>query len=52
MMNSVRAQLDRLFAVDAMASVVLGILALGAPHGLWTASTGITYNHAVHETLR
>ena len=50
-MQALRARLDQLFAVDAMASVVIGVLALGAPHGLWELLGG-SYSHAVHETLR
>jgi hypothetical protein len=52
MMNDARAQLDRLFAVDAGASVVFGILALLAPHGVLTSLSGGLYSHGVHETLR
>ena len=51
-MNEARAQLDRLFAVDAAASVVFGILALLAPHGILTSLSGGLYSHGVHETLR
>jgi hypothetical protein len=49
--NSARSQLDRLFAFDAVASVVFGILSLLAPHGILLGIAG-SYNHAVHETLR
>mgnify|MGYP005871790351 CR=1 FL=1 len=50
-MHALRARLDQLFAVDALASVIIGVLALGAPHGLWEYLGG-SYSHAVHETLR
>ena len=51
-MNSAREQLDRLFAFDAGASFVFGILALLAPHGVLTFVNGGLYSHGVHETLR
>ena len=51
-MNNARQQLDRLFAVDAGASVVFGLLSLLAPHGFLTKLGGGSYNHSVHETLR
>lgn len=51
-MNNPREQLDRLFSFDAGFSVVFGLLSLLAPHGLVSAVTGGSYNHAVHETLR
>ena len=50
-MNQHRAQLDSLFTVDASASVVFGVLALLAPHGVLNTLFG-AYNHSVHETLR
>jgi hypothetical protein len=50
-MQAARAHLDQLFAVDAMASVVIGVFALGAPHGWWEYLGG-SYSHSVHETLR
>jgi hypothetical protein len=46
-----RVQLDRLFAFDAAISVVFGLLALLAPHGI-ISKIGGGYNHSVHETLR
>ena len=51
-MNQQRHRLDQLFAVDAVASVVFGILALLAPHGVLIGLSGGSYNHSVHETLR
>jgi hypothetical protein len=51
-MNNARQQLDRLFAFDAGASFVFGILALLAPHGVLTSLSGGLYSHGVHETLR
>jgi hypothetical protein len=51
-MNNPRAQLDRLFAVDAYASVVFGCLSMLAPHGVLTKISGGSYSHAFHETLR
>jgi len=52
-MNHLRTRLDQLFAIDAIASVIFGLLALLAPHGvLVELSGGMGYNHAVHETLR
>ena len=51
-MNYAREQLDRLFAVDAAASVIFGALALLAPHGVLTSLSGGMYSHGVHETLR
>lgn len=52
-MNQLRARLDMLLALDAGASVVLGLLALLAPHGIWTTLfTPQLYNPTVHETLR
>ena len=47
----IRKRLDKLFVVDSIASVVFGLVALLAPHGLLV---GIfkEYNHSVHETLR
>ena len=51
-MNNPRQQLDRLFAVDAFASMVFGILSIVAPHGAMAKIGGGSYNHAVHETLR
>jgi hypothetical protein len=53
MVNDARAQLDQLFAFDAAASLVFGVIALGAPHGLLQKVVGKGgYNHSVHETLR
>mmetsp|Transcript_26057 Transcript_26057/g.47091 ORF Transcript_26057/g.47091 Transcript_26057/m.47091 type:complete len:146 (-) Transcript_26057:658-1095(-) len=51
-MNDARTQLDRLFAVDATASVVFGVLSLLSPHGVLTFVSGGMYSHGVHETLR
>lgn len=51
-MNDARTQLDRLFAVDAAASVVFGVLSLLSPHGVLTSVSGGMYSHGVHETLR
>jgi hypothetical protein len=52
-MNHLRTRLDQLFAFDSVASVLFGILALLAPHGvLVTISGGLGYSHSVHETLR
>mmetsp|Transcript_12700 Transcript_12700/g.16675 ORF Transcript_12700/g.16675 Transcript_12700/m.16675 type:complete len:148 (+) Transcript_12700:197-640(+) len=50
--TSSRKRLDQLFAFDACASLVFGILALAAPHGLMKQLGGGFYNHSVHETLR
>ena len=51
--HNTRTQLDRLFAIDSLASSVFGILSLLAPHGLLAQlSGGGSYNHATHETLR
>lgn len=50
--NTARQQLDQLFAADAAASVVFGVLALLTPHGTLRAMSGGVYNHSVHETLR
>jgi hypothetical protein len=53
-MHKTRAHLDQLFAIDAVCSVIFGVTALLAPHGLWQGLPGLvgTYNHSVHETLR
>lgn len=51
-MNNARQQLDRLFALDAYASVIFGVLSLLAPHGVLASLAGGSYNHSVHETLR
>jgi hypothetical protein len=50
-MDNPRVQLDRLFAFDAAISVVFGLCALLAPHGI-VSKIGGGYNHNVHETLR
>jgi hypothetical protein len=50
-MDNPRVQLDRLFTLDAAISVVFGLLALLAPHGI-ISKVGGGYNHSVHETLR
>ena len=50
--HAARQQLDRLFAFDAGFSLVFGVLALVAPHGILAALAGGFYNHSVHETLR
>lgn len=50
--SSVRQQLDHLFAADAGASVVFGVVSLLTPHGILKAMSGGEYNHSVHETLR
>ena len=47
-----RHQLDLLFAVDAVVSIIFGILAILAPHGFMAKIGGGSYNHSVHETLR
>ena len=52
MHQHLRARLDQLFAIDAAASVLFGILALLAPHGVLTKLSGGSYNHSVHEALR
>lgn len=49
---SARVQLDRLFAFDAAASALFGVLSLLAPHHLIQQLGGGSYNHSVHETLR
>ena len=51
-MNKPRQNLDQLFALDAILSVILGSLALLSPHGVLTFLSGGFYNHSVHETLR
>lgn len=50
--NNARQQLDQLFAFDAVASVVFGVMALLMPHGILTKMSGGEYNHSVHEALR
>ncbi|KAG7374106.1 hypothetical protein IV203_013201 [Nitzschia inconspicua] len=50
-MESPREQLDRLFACDAAFSLVFGLLALLAPHGVLSKIAG-GYNHSVHEAFR
>jgi hypothetical protein len=50
--HNARQQLDRLFAFDAVASVVFGVAALLTPHAILTKMSGGEYNHSVHETLR
>ena len=51
--SSPREQLDRLFAFDAIFSVIFGTLSLLAPHGIISWMSGAAgYNHSVHETLR
>jgi hypothetical protein len=53
MVNDVRARLDQLFAFDAAASLVFGVIAIGTPHGLLQKFVGTGgYNHSVHEALR
>jgi len=52
MMEDARQQLDRLFGLDSVASLVFGILSLLAPHGLLQRLGGGFYNHDVHELLR
>jgi hypothetical protein len=47
-----RAALDRLFAMDALLSMVFGAATIVAPHQLVSAAAGGDYNHGVHETLR
>ena len=50
---SPREQLDRLFAFDAIFSVIFGTISLLAPHGIISWMSGAAgYNHSVHETLR
>jgi hypothetical protein len=51
-MNRQRQQLDQLFALDAIVSVVFGCLALFIPHGIFTFLSKGSYNHAAHETVR
>jgi len=51
-MNQLRARLDQLFAIDAVASVIFGGLALLAPHGILIVFSGGRYSHAVHEMFR
>jgi hypothetical protein len=53
-MQHTRANLDYLFAIDAFCSIIFGVVALLAPHGLWKELSAIVgaYNHDVHETLR
>lgn len=50
--SSTRKKLDQLFALDSFTSVIFGLLALLAPHGILTQLGGGFYNHSVHETLR
>jgi len=51
-MSSPREQLDRLFAFDAIFSIVFGTISLLAPHGVISKISAGGYNHSVHETLR
>lgn len=46
-----RKQLDKLFLLDATASLFLGGLSLLSPHGFIQAISG-GYNHNTHEALR
>jgi len=50
--NSTRQQLDQLFAADALASIIFGVIALLTPHDILKRMSGGEYNHSVHETLR
>mmetsp|Transcript_9103 Transcript_9103/g.12633 ORF Transcript_9103/g.12633 Transcript_9103/m.12633 type:complete len:154 (-) Transcript_9103:368-829(-) len=47
-----RRQLDNLFFIDAIFSVVFGVSSLLAPHGFMTRLGGGEYNRSAHETLR
>ena len=49
--QTARKQLDNLFLLDATASLILGGIALLAPHGFIQALSG-GYNHNTHEALR
>ena len=49
---SPRKLLDQLFALDAIFSMIFGIVALLAPHQWLQLITNGEYNHNVHETLR
>mmetsp|Transcript_10755 Transcript_10755/g.12174 ORF Transcript_10755/g.12174 Transcript_10755/m.12174 type:complete len:151 (-) Transcript_10755:228-680(-) len=51
-MSSPREQLDRLFAFDAIFSIIFGTISLLAPHGIMSKISSGGYNHSVHETLR
>ena len=52
-MNHLRQRLDQLFVIDAIVSVIFGLLALVAPHGVLMELSGtVGYNHNVHEVLR
>jgi hypothetical protein len=50
--QTTRKQLDRLFLMDAFASLFLGGISLLAPHGFIQAMSGGGYNHNTHEALR
>lgn len=52
MTPTIRTQVDQLLAVDAILSLLCGVLLLGAPHGIIKALGGASYNHDVHEALR
>mmetsp|Transcript_9820 Transcript_9820/g.12436 ORF Transcript_9820/g.12436 Transcript_9820/m.12436 type:complete len:147 (-) Transcript_9820:1020-1460(-) len=45
-------QLDRLFLVDALASIIFGCVSLLAPHEFITNIISGKYNHSAHEALR
>ena len=49
--QSTRQQLDKLFFLDAIVSLVLGGISLLAPHGIIQALSG-GYNHSTHEVFR
>lgn len=47
-----RRQLDLLFLIDAVASVIFGLLSLLAPHSIIANLSEKGYNHEAHEMLR
>jgi hypothetical protein len=51
--HNTRVNLDRLFLIDSLISMVFGVVALTAPHTFVIAVVNNNeYNHSVHETLR
>eukprot|EP00568_Trieres_chinensis_P004196 CAMPEP_0183298060 /NCGR_PEP_ID=MMETSP0160_2-20130417/5189_1 /TAXON_ID=2839 ORGANISM="Odontella Sinensis, Strain Grunow 1884" /NCGR_SAMPLE_ID=MMETSP0160_2 /ASSEMBLY_ACC=CAM_ASM_000250 /LENGTH=107 /DNA_ID=CAMNT_0025460007 /DNA_START=174 /DNA_END=493 /DNA_ORIENTATION=- len=50
--QTARRRLDKLFLVDAVASVAFGALSLLSPHRMVQTLNGGAYNHGAHEALR
>ena len=50
--RSNRELLDKLFAADAVISMMFGIITLITPHVFIAELAGGSYNHSVHEALR